>query len=355
MARIIEKKDKNGEKIFEIDYRKMISGISYGSKRVLRGVTKEKARAILNVELNRIYSGEYKIKNPARKHRLSRAIDEYLRWSRDHKAWNTFRADKSSLSFYLTYSGDVHIDSLSAFGFEGFKRRRLENVRKVTVNKDIKKVKAFFNWCVRNGLLERSPLGDVSRYKEEERDHRVLSSSEEELLLKSASPRIRLFIVIALNTGMRKGEILGLKWKDVDFDRGIIRVYGAKTNKFRDIYMNGWLIDELRVVRAETDSEWVISFRGEKIEYTRNGLIGAVKRAGIPHLRAHDLRHTFITRMIEAGVDHRTIMEFTGQKRLEELKRYSHPQAEHKKESVERLVRQKNFGRYLEEKNTGEK
>ena len=274
-----------------------------------------------------------------------------MKYSEKNKAENTFVLDRRVLNRFLKFAGDLNMDGLSGFILEKFKHERLKNKKRSTVNFEISKVKAFTSWCEKIGYVAADPLKHVSRVKEEPRDVRVLSADEEEALLTCSPPRTRFFIEIALNTGMRHREILNLKWSDIDFKNRILSVKKSKTGDNRDIPINSRLYAVLSETQERRVGDWVISRDGKKMVTAEVGFNSAVRRAGIPHIRIHDLRHTFITNLLHAKVDARTIMEFSGHKTYSMFTKYSHPQSDHKKQAIERLADTtdcKNFGRILE-------
>ncbi len=135
---------------------------------------------------------------------------------------------------------------------------------------------------------------------------------------------------------MRRGEVLGLKWEDVDFEDGYLTVRDTKNREDRQIPLSKRLIYTLKSIGRR--GEYVVC-KADDSRYVdpKNGFMKAVKRAGIKHCRVHDLRHTVATRLVMNGGDIVTVMELLGHKTLAMTKRYSHPTPEHKKWAVEML------------------
>ena len=126
---------------------------------------------------------------------------------------------------------------------------------------------------------------------------------------------------------MRKGEILSLKWSNVDFNDGEIR----------KIPMNQKLTLTLENGKKVSKSEYVFSENGNPYGDVKTGWWSALKKAKIEGFRFHDPRHTFGSRLGIAGVDIRTIQELMGHKDIKMTMRYSHPTPEHKKKAVKVL------------------
>lgn len=112
------------------------------------------------------------------------------------------------------------------------------------------------------------------------------------------------FMLEVANTGMRKGDLLGLTWQQVDFERGLMFVANKKAGDGRGHFlpMNSQVLRELVRLRAERTGERVFDVKDVKKAFAT-----ACRIAGIINLRFHDLRHTAATRSAEAGADAFTI------------------------------------------------
>jgi integrase len=137
---------------------------------------------------------------------------------------------------------------------------------------------------------------------------------------------------------MRKGEILSLRWENVDFKNGYITIEKSKNGEIRKIPMNKQVTAILNRIReSDEPSEYVFSVKNEAIICFETAWCHARKEIGIKNFRFHDLRHTFGSRLGMAGVDIKTIQELMGHKDISMTMRYSHPTPEHKKRVVEIL------------------
>jgi len=164
---------------------------------------------------------------------------------------------------------------------------------------------------------------------------RWLTYEEEEQLLKSASPEwLSRVIKFALHTGMRRGEILDIKWSSINFKRRLVTVERAKYSKKRSIPMNETLFNLLMQPR-------VLDTRNRVFPYSASAVKDAFSRArdkaGIKNFKFHDLRHTFATRLVQNGVDLYKIKDLLGHKDLQMSMRYAHHCSESLRSSVEIL------------------
>jgi len=181
-------------------------------------------------------------------------------------------------------------------------RHSEKRITDTTVNRDLEALRSMLFWAVDEGLLSTNPLSRVRMTRERKKPRFVLSVAEEELLLQSSAPHLRAIIVAALDTGMRRGEILTQRWEHVDFNREILYVTHSKTpeGEAREVPLTGRLLE---ILRAEPQPEGLVfTFKGQPIHKIKTAWRTAIRRAGIRYYRFHDLRHAFNCRMMEAGV-----------------------------------------------------
>lgn len=138
---------------------------------------------------------------------------------------------------------------------------------------------------------------------------------------------------------MRQGEILGLKWEHVDFDRKTIYVAHTKTGRPRRIPMSKPVDLELISLKQDALNEHVFSYArtGLKLTTFRHAWEGACKQAGVSGLRFHDLRHTFATRLRAKGVHEMDIMTLLGHTTLQMTSRYTHAMPQNLRTAVDSL------------------
>lgn len=197
------------------------------------------------------------------------------------------------------------------------------------------------------------------RYK---RDVKCLTPAEQKKLEKyiSTSQNPKLFgITVCLYTGLRVGELLALKWSDIDFKKSILRVNktchdsysGGVYNKLltspktysskREIPLPRSIAVQLNKMRKESQSEFVISGKNGKEISKRSyqstfALI--LKKLGLPHMGMHALRHTFATRALDCGMDVKTLSEILGhQNAAITLNCYVHSLPEHKRAMMNKV------------------
>lgn len=232
--------------------------------------------------------------------------------------------------------GKMRIRSITHADIEKYKCQRMQtktrrgNDRNVaSVNRELSLLRAILNFAKRQGWISRNPFGmgeSVISYADETRRERILTREEEARLLAACvEPRahLRPLLVCALDTGMRRGEIIKLRWSDVDLMGGIIRVRKTttKTWEARSIGMTARLQDELRRIwkHAPPDPDGLVF--GIKNNFKRS-FGTACRLAAVEDFRLHDCRHTATTRMIQAGMAPMEVMKITGHKQIDTFLRY---------------------------------
>jgi len=187
-----------------------------------------------------------------------------------------------------------------------------------TINRDIEVVRRVLYWAADEGFLPTNPIARVRMVRERRARRPVMSVAEEQKLLAAASKHLRPIISAALDTGMRRGEILNQTWEDVDFDRKLISVTRSKTpeGEHRLIPMTERLHGILAGLRKSSgivfmyetvsvtasDGQEARTVNARPIHRVKTAWAGALRRAAIPHYRFHDLRHTFNSRLADIGI-----------------------------------------------------
>lgn len=167
---------------------------------------------------------------------------------------------------------------------------------------------------------------------------RWLSLDEEQRLLSAATnPNwLRSLLVTALHTGMRRGEILNLQWQDIDFQRKLLTVHKSKNGEKRSIPLSSTLSDVFKGIKVLNISGKVFSISVISLRAAFDMTLG---KAGMKDFHFHDLRHTFATRLVQAGVDFYRVKELLGHKTINMTMRYAHHYPESLRSSIDVLDR----------------
>jgi integrase len=194
-------------------------------------------------------------------------------------------------------------------------------------------------------VIADNPFRGLRNLKVLKNVERVLAPDEEVKLLAACegvrARYLRPVVVLALNTGMRRSELLSLEWSSVDLNQRTIRLINTKSETGeRVIPMNAAVHSLLSELAMTATSPLVIpSSRkpGVRLVDLKKGFHKAISSAGIPHIRFHDLRHTFATRLVRAGVDIVTVQHFLGHSKITMTARYAHSLADVKIAAVSKL------------------
>ena len=200
----------------------------------------------------------------------------------------------------------------------------------------------MFNLAIKWSRAASSPVQGVKFPKEPQAKDRILSEEEEVKFMETVRTGHKLkhlepIIITALRTGMRKGEILNLKWSNVDLKDWVITVEETKTGEIRRIPMNKKLTGVFERAKKEPEGKYVFSENGKPYLDVKTGWWTALKKAKIEGFRFHDLRHTFGSRLGMDGIDITAIADLMGHKDISVTRRYSHPTMEYKRKAVEML------------------
>jgi integrase len=256
---------------------------------------------------------------------LGQLLFEYLQWAETARRVSTLKTQKGQALTWLDYLGDnTTIGEITKARVLEVLQGIAERTSRSTANRYLALIRRVFNWAVERGYLENNPISGIKPYKENPGRTRWLRHEEAERLLMECEkiPRLYMFTAIALLTGMRLGEIESLRWGDIDLERGTIRIPDSKTGQARIIPLEEPL-KRILETWPKTGELVLGKFTHKK------AFMGAVKRAGLSDFRFHDLRHTYASWKVMAGVDLRTIAGLLGHRTLAMVMRYSHLAPEH--------------------------
>jgi integrase len=217
------------------------------------------------------------------------------------------------------------------------KRHSEKQLTETTVNRDIECLRHLLYWAVDEGILAANPIARIRLERERRKKKPVLSLTEEAQLLGAAAPHLRDITIFALDTGMRRGEILNQTWEDVDFERRLLNVTHSKTpeGEAREIPLTERVLDLLS--GRKKDSGLIFTFEGKPIGSLKTGWKAAIRRAGVRYIRFHYLRHTFNTRLLELSVPREVRMALLGHTFGDTHESYEHVELPIKREAIRRL------------------
>jgi len=273
--------------------------------------------------------------------------EKYLK-TVDHQ--NTRRRYTCSKANLMAFFGEeARLDHISTARIEEFKQhRREQKVKPSTINRDLRFLAQILKQAQRERCLARSPFDLTKFFLNESRERRkphILTWEEQETLLAVASPRLRVFTVLGVETGMRTGEMLGLRWKDIEFLNGVIQVGRSKSpSGIRAVPISANCRAELlrwRNLVGPDFSEWVFPNFENRRHRLQNGgrkaWANTLKKAGLPFFPIYYLRHTFASRLTTAGVSPLTIAQMLGHSSTQIVPRYAQVMDQNRLDAIKKL------------------
>jgi excisionase family DNA binding protein len=330
--------NRSGQERWYIYYR--VDGIRI-RKAVKNAQSRADALKVLQLEVADAFRGQHGLKKPEKTKTFKEFADQYYEsYARINK--KSFISDWYMLKQLKKAWGAYDIRQINPLLIEGFRKDLLERGRtRSTTNRYLALLGKMMNLAIDWGLLTQNPVARVKFFSEKANFREtILSLEDEEALLKKCPKRLLPIVKVALNTGMRRGEILGLRWSQVDLAARTIRLSQTKSGRPRVIPINAFLLDILVKQYAKTGySEFVFPNRATRKPFqdVKRAFNTAATNAGIEGLRFHDLRHTFASRLVAAGVDLITVKDLLGHHSVKVTERYTHTNAEQKKRAVEML------------------
>jgi integrase len=244
------------------------------------------------------------------------------------------------LKLLLPYWSETPVGRIHKAMADDYRKRRhaAKTVTDTTINRDLEALRHILFWAVDEGLLTANPLKGMHLVQERRKPRSVLGLDEEPQLLNAAAPHLRSIIITALDTGMRRGELMSQRWEHVDFNRNLLFVTRSKTagGEGREIPFTARVHDLLQVLRKEEGL--LFTYEGKPIRIVKTAWVAAVRRAGIRYRRFHDLRHTFNTRLMEAGVMQEVRKALMGHSSGEDVNSiYTHVELPAKRAAIQKL------------------
>jgi len=323
---------------YYLDYR--VNG--FRKVESLGRVTKRQAELIMAQRQKEIAEGKFPVIKDYKKTSFFEICDEFLEWSRAHK--RSYIRDEGLVKNLKSYFGNILLYQITRRQAEEYQawrvNQRKRNGRPIspaTVNREIAVLKRIINKAIEWGKASANPVSRIKMFPEEGK-LRFLSNKELERLIECVPELLKPIIIIAVFTGMRRGEILNLKWANIRWDLGLLCVEHTKTNKIREIPMAKVVRDILWELKKKSTSEYVFTDRqGRRLKTVRFWFDKAVKNAGLKDCTFHTLRHTFASDLVKANINLKVVQELLGHRDLGVTLRYAHLSPGAKEQAIQIL------------------
>ena len=295
------------------------------------GYDKRQAEDALAAVRGDLVRGTYKLRGKSEIRTFSEMVTEYLEDKADKRSLSRDRVSFKSLMPEFQH---LELNQITVREIEAYIKKRKRSVSGATINRELALLKCLFNLAIRSGYTERNPVREVKRCQEAAwRTKYVFSEAEMHKLINAAAPHLQPILWLAFGTGLRKGDILGLKWKDVDLDRGIISLVMQKTGEIVEIPLLLLLREILaQMKKSSSGSEYVFTsaWPSRKAgQHTRlidikTGFKAALRRSGLADkgYRFHDIRRSFATLIYKRGAGLTAVQRLLGHKSVLTTERY---------------------------------
>jgi len=374
----------SGRKVFAISYR--IAGVSKEFTVGMYGnITLNEARTICKQKIGEVASEKdiQEIRKTNKKIKQNQRLQTLEGFLTNHyEAWakNNLKSHNEQIRVINRDFADFlkkPMLTISPIDLQRYKNKSLDKgLKPSTISRRIAVLKSVLSKAVELSVIPDSPLRGYGANKGNKIDHqkppRYLSKDEEKMLratlndrqqshrqervnhiewceirnIEAPKPLIYTFtdylqplVILALNTGMRRGELLSLEWPQVDVRRRLLTVLGekSKSNQTRHIPLNDEAFQILMSWRNQADSQnyvFTSPITGNQITNINTAWRNILKAANIKSFRFHDLRHTFASNLVMRGISLNTVRELLGHHSIDMTLRYAHLAPEHKAEAV---------------------
>lgn len=301
--------------------------------------------------------------------------DTYLPWFEQHH--KSFQKTKHALEYSFATLMERRIDDIALRDLETLRVSWLAGgLSESSANRKMASLRGVFSRAVEWEYLASHPMVKLKQIKtdtkgriryllpeEEKRLRAAMDARQEQIRTERDSANqwrkernkellpdlrkvefadhLKPLVLVSLNTGMRQGEVFNLTWADVDLKNKVLTVEGegAKSGQTRHIPMNREALATLKVWKKQSgSSEFVFPGKtGGRLDNVKKSWAGLLEQAGIKAFRWHDLRHTFASKLVMAGVPLNTVRELMGHADLKMTLRYAHLAPDSKAAAVELL------------------
>lgn len=351
MANIQQRTSKSGEVTYRVQVR--LRGYPVQTATFKR---KTDAKAWAQSTEAAIRDGRYFPSNEAKRHTFADLVDRRTRDLEQTKP-HAYAKQKQLLAWWKDELGDYTLSRITpALIAERRDKLLIENIgtdkepvhrKPSTANRYLASLSKAFDIAVREWhWVRENPVRSVSKGQESPGIVRFLSNEERARLLKACAhakaPRwLHPLVLLALATGARRGELLGLKWADVDLGRSVITLHVTKNRDRRAIPIAGAalrVLQEWARVRSIHDDRVFPGLTPDKPLAIDAAWYDALDRSGIENFRFHDLRHSAASYLAMSGATAPEIAAVLGHRTLQMVKRYAHLGEQHTADVVARMT-----------------
>ena len=308
-----------------------------------------------------IREGKYFSQAKAKKHTFADLADRYINTILKTKSPKVQVQYRQQLDKWCSMIGDLSLADISTAVISQCREKLVDEITSkgkrrtsASINRYMALLSSVFTVAVREWQwLEENPVKKIKKLKEADSRERYLSEDEIDRLIhscrQSQNKDLLVAVVLSLSTGARQMEIWGLKWPEVDLNKGIAKLVETKKRQIRVVPIQGYALELMKlrskVRRIDTSLGFPSRVDPQKPFDFRKAWASALRRADVKNFRWHDLRHSAASYLAMNGASTREIAEILGHKTLQMSMRYAHLTENHST-SLVRAMNEKMFGKY---------
>jgi site-specific recombinase XerD len=271
---------------------------------------------------------------------MNKLMKEY-----SHKVSKATRISYStSLTHLKPFFEETRLTNITPKMISRYKVLRInEGAKPATINRELAMLSKAFSLTVKDWeWIKENPVSKVQKEKVDNKRDRWLTKDEERKIIDNSSDWLREIVTFGLYTGLRLEEILSLEWSRVNLLRRTILIKDTKNGNPKTLPVNKIALDVLNqrsIVKCIKNDFVFFNSSGEKVSSNvlRTAFYSVLKKVGIDDCRLHDLRHSFATRLAQAGIDIYKISKLLGHKDIKMTQRYAHHCPDSLRDGVEIL------------------
>jgi integrase len=280
------------------------------------------AKQILSAELLRVEQAKILGHQPPGKDTIGEVADRYLKYQKARLTPTAYDREEMSRRIHLARFDSFKLSSIRKVDLQNYLTERSAVASPYSVRKELAFLTHMFRLAVEWEIVQVNPAIGLKAPKLPAGRIRYLQPTELKALLEGCRDGLREIVALAVSTGMRRGEIMGLRYLDVDLSNRRILLPQTKNGESRVVYLNDMAMMVLNSVQAGAPGDLVFSSWTPTMVTVEFGRV--VRKLKIENFRFHDLRHTAASWMRMSGADIHTVGMLLGHKDVRTAARYQH-------------------------------
>ncbi|OVE79286.1 hypothetical protein BVY01_02910 [bacterium I07] len=337
------KRKKKGGFVYMIDFY-------YGGKRIQRSAKtddRQTAKLILKDIEARVAKGSFNIEDikPRKKVFLNDFIKEYLSFSKSHKAYMTWMREKLVLKMFRNFAGNIPLAAIDRKLLDEYMQERIKSLSRASVNIDLRHMKAALTKAVEWQYLLKNPAKGIKPLSIPQNAPKFFTEQQMGLINQNIqAEHISQIVLFAVNTGVRIGELVNIRWQDIDLDKKTIRIaqtieHQTKSKRERTIPMNTAVYNLIEGMERRGDYVFCrLDGRKRQCHYISWSFKKMLRKVGLEEQYSfHSLRHTFASQLVQKGVAIYHVSKLLGHSNIKTTEIYAHLAPENLHEVVKLL------------------